>query len=437
MFIRLLKESISRNPRRKLLTGIALILGMTVATATLTVAVDVGDQLAREFRGFGANLLVTPQDDTLPVEIGGVDYRPVTQGAFLHETDLPKLKTIFWRHNIIGFTPFLDVPVNITTSASPAAVHHFSTALIGTWYKHSLAVEDGSGTFITGAGVTNSWWKIRGQWFQEQSYPATNECLAGASLAEQDHISIGDRLNVSSPNSNIFTPVTVTGIASTGDAQENALICPLALAQKLAGKPGQFRDLSITALTKPEDAFSRRDPKTMTPTEFDRWYCTPYISSIAHQIQEVFPGTRVQAVRRIAETEGRVLSHVSLLFWIITIAALIAAALAVAATAATTAMERRSELGLMKALGATNLLVGALFLSEQLLIALVGGCIGFAIGAGLARELGQTVFGVATSPRLLVFPMILAAAALLVIVASWIPLYRAAHISPAPVLRGE
>jgi putative ABC transport system permease protein len=142
-------------------------------------------------------------------------------------------------------------------------------------------------------------------------------------------------------------------------------------------------------------------------------------------------------VRRIAQTEGTVLSHVSLLFWMITIAALIAAVLAIAATSATTAIERRSELGLMKALGATNLLIGALFLSEQLLIALVGGCIGFAIGAGLARELGETVFGIPAAPRLLVLPVILVAAALVVLLGSWIPLYRASHISPAPVLRGE
>ena len=110
MFARLVGESFVRNPRRKILTAAALVVGMAVATSTLTVALDVGDRLAREFRSFGANLLVTPQSDTLPVEIGGVDYRPVDEGSYLHEADLGKLKTIFWRHNIVGFTPFLDVP---------------------------------------------------------------------------------------------------------------------------------------------------------------------------------------------------------------------------------------------------------------------------------------------------------------------------------------
>lgn len=437
MFIRLLKESIARNPRRKLLAGAALVLGMAVATATLTVAVDVGDQLAREFQSFGANLLVTPQQDTLPVEIGGVDYRPVTEGAYLPVAELPKLKSIFWRHNILGFAPFLDSPVNVTkavTKANPNGTDsEFASTLVGTWHKHSLKVDDGSGTFTTGAAATSPWWKVDGRWFDDES----QECLIGARLARAKQISTGDQLILSSPNWPASATVVATGIVSTGDSTDDAIVCPLSLAQKIAAKPGEFRRLSVSALTRPEDAFSRRDPNTMTPTEYDRWYCTPYISSIAKQIQEVFPGTRVQAVRRIAQTEGTILSRVGLLFWIITIAAVLAAALAVAATSATSALERRSELGLMKALGATNLLIGALFLSEQLLIALGGGLVGFAIGAGLARKLGETVFGVASPPRLLVLPVVLAIAALVSALASWIPLYRASRISPAPVLRGE
>src|SRR5271169_3810286 len=118
MFARLLGESFARNPRRKVLTAAALVIGMAVATATLTIALEVGDRLAREFRSLGANLLVTPESDTLPVEIGGVDYRPVDEGAYLNEVDLGKLKTIFWRNNIVGFAPFLDVPVAINSGAS-------------------------------------------------------------------------------------------------------------------------------------------------------------------------------------------------------------------------------------------------------------------------------------------------------------------------------
>src|SRR5271165_879488 len=111
MFLRLVADSFTRRPRRKLLTMAALALGMAVATAALSVSLDIGDRLSREFRSLGANLLVTPASDSLPLEIGGVDYRPVNSGAYLPESDLPKLKTIFWHNNIIAFAPILEVPV--------------------------------------------------------------------------------------------------------------------------------------------------------------------------------------------------------------------------------------------------------------------------------------------------------------------------------------
>src|ERR1700683_2255245 len=149
MFFRLVRESFVRNPRRKALTAAALVLGMAVATATLSIALEVGDRMAREFRSLGANLLVTPQSDTLPLEIGGVDYRPVDEGAYMQEADLRKLKTIFWWHNILGFTPFLDVPVSVRSSDASAPSQTMpsqttsiqttpiQTTLIGTWYDHA------------------------------------------------------------------------------------------------------------------------------------------------------------------------------------------------------------------------------------------------------------------------------------------------------------
>ncbi|MGC1416554.1 MAG: hypothetical protein WA817_14805, partial [Candidatus Acidiferrum sp.] len=93
MFLRLVADSFTRRPRRKVLTAAALALGMAVVTAALSVSLDVGDRLAREFRSLGANLVVTPAADSLPLEIGGVDYRPVNAGAYLPEADLPKIKT--------------------------------------------------------------------------------------------------------------------------------------------------------------------------------------------------------------------------------------------------------------------------------------------------------------------------------------------------------
>lgn len=436
MFARLVGESFVRNPRRKVLTAAALVVGMAVATATLSVALDVGDRLAREFRSLGANLLVTPQSDTLPVEIGGVDYRPVDEGAYLKEADLGKLKTIFWRHNILAFTPFLDVPVSIRGSEQGNAN---PTTLIGTWYEHEVAVPGGD-KFTTGARATHPWWKMEGHWFLDGS----NECVIGRSLAEAfpGGIRIGQTIEVAARtgaalSSTAPIPLVVTGIVSTGDAEDSAVLAPLSVAQKISGHPGEFRDLFISALTKPADALSERNPDTMTPDERERWSCSPYISSVSFEIRNLLPGTEVRTIRRVADTEGRILSRIGLLLWIVTIAALVAAGLAVAATSATTVLERRAEVGVMKALGATNALVAGIFLAEQLMLAIAGGLLGFAGGVGLARMLGKSVFGTPASLRMVLLPIVLGIAAMVAIAGSLIPLRRAARFDPAPILRGE
>src|ERR1700736_1836552 len=119
MFLRLLYESFRRQKRRKLLAGVAIMLGVGVATAMIAVATDIGDKISRELRTFGANLIVTPQEDTLDVEIGGVNLKPPSDGAYLNEADLPKIRGTFWHNNIVGFSPRLPVTVRIGTGSRP------------------------------------------------------------------------------------------------------------------------------------------------------------------------------------------------------------------------------------------------------------------------------------------------------------------------------
>ena len=437
MFFRIVSDSFARKPHRKALTAAALALGMAVATATLEVALDVGDRLAHEFRSLGANLLVTPAADTLPLEIGGVDYRPVDAGAYLPEGDLGKLKTIFWRNNVVGFAPFLDVPVEIATASAPekqapgaSSRETVRVTLIGTWYSHTVDVPDGS-KFVTGVSSTDPWWHVDGRWFSD----GAEESLIGSGLARRIGLRVGDTITARSGER--AHTLTVTGIVSTGGREDNAILAPLQVAQDLAGRPDRYRRLLVSALTKPADAFSERDISKMTPAEYDRWYCSPYISSISHQMQQELPGIEVRAIRQIAEGEGRILTRVGSLMWLVTFAALFAAALAVGATSATTVLERRSEIGLMKALGASRRAVGAFFLAEQLFLALVGGIAGFAIGLELARVLGNGIFGVAPTVRLILFPIVLVLAAVVALLGSLVPLERASRVDPAPVLRGE
>jgi putative ABC transport system permease protein len=408
---------------------------MAVATAALSVSLDVGDRLAQEFRSLGANLLVTPLADSLPLEIGGVDYRPANAGAYLPEADLGKLKTIFWRFNIMSFAPILDVPVDAVavnnTAAEPLRAIG-RTTFIGTWHDREVPIPDGT-TYETGIEKTNPWWHVEGKWFTDNS----TDCVVGTGFAKRYGVKVGDVLSVAATDKSAGMALTVVGVLTTGGPEDDAIVASLGRAQQLANKPGQYRRLYVSALTKPEDAFARKDPKTMTPAEFDTWYCTPYISAIALQISEELKGTDVRVIRRVAEGEGNILTRVRTLLWLVTFAALLASALAVGASAAASVIERRTEIGLMKALGAGSGLVGVLLAAEQLLLAFVGGGIGYALGIVLARLLGERIFGFAPAPKFFVLLIILVLAALITLLGSAFPLRRASRYDPAPILRGE
>ena len=438
MFLRLVADSFGRRPRHKLLTGAALALGMGVATSALSVSLDVGDRLAKEFRSLGANLLVTPQADSLPLEIGGVDYRPVNAGAYLPESDLPKLKTIFWHNNIMAFAPVLEVRAKALPFALEDGEHQLGNwitdvPLVGTWAYHAIPLPDG-GKFQTGIAKTNPWWQIDGRWFSDDA----KECVVGVTFAQKNHIKIGDSISLATGGvTKIPAPLKVTAILTTGGPEDESIVIPLSRAQSLASKPGEYRKLYVSALTKPEDDFARRDPKTMKPDEFERWSCSPYVSSIVYSIQQVLPGADVRVIRRVAEGEGQILTRVRMLLWLVTGAALLAAALAVGASAAASVIERRTEIGLMKALGAGSGMVGFLLAAEQLLLAFVGGGIGYALGILLARILGQKIFGAAPEPSFVVFFVVIALAVGVTLLGSALPLRRASRYQPAPILRGE
>jgi putative ABC transport system permease protein len=433
MFLRLVADSFGRRPRRKLLTGAALALGMAVVTAAFSVSLDVGDRLAHEFRALGANLLVTPQADSLPLEIGGVDYRPVNSGAYLPEQDLGKIKTIFWRNNIVGFAPVMEVPAEAWTKSSQsisAPAYTVKTTLVGTWSNHPVALPDGR-SYATGMDQTNSWWHVDGRWFHDDA----PEAIVGKSFAAHNNVKPGDTLHINSADRNIA--LTVTGILSAAGPEDDAIVAPLQIAQQLADKPGQYRRLYVSALTKPEDDFARRNPTTMNAADLERWSCSPYASSIAYQIKQVLPGVDAHVIRRVAEGEGSILTRVRTLLWLASFAALLAAALAVGASSAASVIERRSEIGLMKAIGAGAGTIGFLLAAEQLLLAFVGGGVGYALGIILARFLGEKIFGVAPEPSILVFVIILVLAACVTLLGSAIPLHRASRYEPAPILRGE
>jgi len=447
MLARIILESLARRQRRKLLSVVAVALGITVATAAGTIALDVGDKVNRELRSFGANISVTPAADGLAVSIGGVDYRPAGAGAFLPEDRLLELKRTFWRNNIVAFAPFLYVP---------GKVEGRPVVLIGSWFEKPLAVGK-SEVFVTGLKRLHPTWRVQGRWPLDPSAAAmggltpagssqaeeeASECLVGRRLAEQLGVARGQSLTVvadqrltSSPAAAGRAEFRVLGILETGGPEDDQMLAPLAAVQKLAGLEGKVRRIEVSALTKPEDSFAHSDVTRLTPEEFDRWYCTPYVSSISYQIQAAIPGSKATPVYQVAETEGRILNRVGVLMGLLAGAALIAAALAVGSMMLATVLERRTEIGLLKALGATDGRVATVLLLETCIVGLVGGAAGYLAGSFLAWRLSWAVFGVPVSLHGVIFPACLVLALLVTLAGSALPLSRALKISPAAVLR--
>jgi putative ABC transport system permease protein len=420
MFVRLVYESFRRQRRRKLLAGAAVTLGVTVATAMIAVATDIGDKINRELRTIGANLIVTPQEDSLDVEIGGVNLKPPTDGAYLNEADLPNIKGIFWRNNILGFTPMLAVN---------AAIEHNGrrqeAVLLGTYFAKRLL--SSGGEFTTGVRSTHPWWKVAGAWPDDDS----RDVLLGERLAGRLGEKAGDEVALAGRQ------LRVSGILSAGGAEDDEIVGPLALAQQILGKPGAVRRIYVSALTKPEDAFARRDPKSMSGAIYDRWYCTPYPQAIALQLTQAIPHSHAEQIRQVAQNEGALLTRIEGLIFLITLAALLASALAVSAAMATAIFERRAEVGLMKALGAGKLAVAAVFFAEATLLALIGGAVGFAAGALLAHQIGQSIFNSQISIQPVLLPVILAIAVIVTFAGSAAAIRRAVELDPVFALRGE
>ena len=115
---------------------------------------------------------------------------------------------------------------------------------------------------------------------------------------------------------------------------------------------------------------------------------------------------------------------------------LLLTALCVMAAMTNVAIERRMDVGLMKAIGGATRRVVRLFLAEAALLGLAGGVIGAALGILLSIGLGKAVFGVAARPRLIVYPVAVGLTVLVAILSAF-PLRRLASIRPASVFRGE
>ncbi len=416
MYWHLLGRSFNRNWYRKAWLIATVAVGSTLATAVLNLSLDVGDKINRELKRYGANIIVEPVATGLGE--GG------EQHAYLKEADLPQIKTIFWGNNILAFAPFLTGRTDIGTQQA--------VPLVGTWFREEVQLPTGE-TYTTGLAALRDWWRVDGGW---PSRP--DEVLVGKGLAQQAGLSPGQEVRLSLSDGS--TPaVRVAGLVDSGGPEDQWVLAPLSVVQQWTGQEGRVERVEVSALTTPENQLARlaaRDPQALSTDAFETWYCTAFSGSIAYQIEEVVPMSRARAVQAVSRAEGAILNRLQVLMAFLAVLALVSAGLGIANLMQAKVQERRQELGLMRALGASRTGVASLFLGEAVAEGALGGLVGYLLGVALAWGIGRAAFGLAIQTRLEVLPLVLCLAVLLTLGSSLAALSQLLRLQPDRVLRG-
>ncbi len=427
MFWQMVKGALIRQRGRFILIALTVALGVSLATAMLNVMFDIGEKVNQELKAFGANITVTPRNSMVLKDLYGVETTKSTHREYLEESDLGNIKTIFWTNNIVAFAPSLTTNMTLADGET--------VPLFGTWFEHTLTLPTDE-VYTTGVKFMKSWWHVDGDWADDMQ---TDQVLVGTKLAQKLGVSAGSTLSYKKPDGSDGT-LTVTGILSGGGDEENQIVGSLALAQNLANAAGKIDQVEVSAMTTPENDLARKaaeNPKSLSQAEYDIWYCTSYVGSIAYQIEEVMQNAAAHPVRQIAESEGKILGKTQLLMLLITVLSLLSSSLGVSNLISANIMERSRELGLLKALGATNLAVVLSVLAEIFIAGIMGGILGYVVGLGFAQLIGENVFGSGIAVNPYVIPIIAVLMSLVLIIGSVPAIRMLLSLQPAEVLYGR
>lgn len=424
MFFRILKDSLVRQKRKKTAIFAAITLGTSIVGAMLNISLDIGDRIREELRAYGANILVTPLGDNLPVQIGGVDLSDLRGAQYLDQKDLRRVKDeMFWRNNIAGFAPFLPVT---------AQVRGMRTTLVGTWFDQTLDLSDGHKLRVDVRDVA-PYWNIHGK------SPAIGDArgaLMGVSLARRLGIRTDDTVDVVHADKRVT--LDVRGLLETGGPEDDQIVVHLALAQELAGLSGKVKNVLVSALTTPEDTLFQKgytSQKQLTPEEIERYVCTPYITNVAHDLEGALAHSVASPLRQVAQTEGKTYGKLVMLMALVTLAALLSTSMAVTGAMMAIVVDRRKEIGLLKAIGADNPDIFRLLMVEALVVGVLGGAAGYLLGSLMSWKIGGLVFSHPIGPKGAAGPLIVALACAMTLLGGLLPVRRAVRLDPAVVLK--
>ena len=391
---------------------VSIAVGTAMAASLLTISLEINGKVSKELRSFGANIIVEPKIEGL-ADISG-------QKRYLRHDDIIKTKTIFWRHNVLGVSPFLETDAEISYNGNSQDIK-----LVGAWYEKELPLPGEAQKFSTGIKTVSPWWYIGGKWPD-----SADNIVLGTSIAGRFGIKIGDEVLLDNKK------FIVSGTIETGGPEDDQVFMDLEYLQEFKNMKGKVSRVFVSALTTPMDEFAYKDPISMSRAEYEKWYCTGYVTSIAKQVEEVFNGSRAKPIWQVAETEGKVLDRLKLLIYLLCFIALMASAIGVSTTMIMSLLRRIEEIGLMKAVGADRGRIITIFLSEGIVIGFVGGLLGYLLSIGASQYIGMKVFNTGLEQRAILLPIAIGNAILIAVVGTILPIRRALGIKPGIVLKG-
>ena len=381
MFWRILRRLLSANPGRLFVMLLALGAGAAVTAALLNLQVDAKRRITTEFSAFGPNVLIVPKGSS------------GSNSGTLPESTIQ------------------SVPVSLPSGrvTVKSALYLIADVSVPQSGKSVSAVIAGSNPFAFLKFSVRSAIPDAGP--KEPPPSSEQVCVAGGRFARQVDVQQDTDLVLSSGDHR--ESCRVASFRQTGGPEDDRVEIGLRAAQQLADLPDR---ISLIELTVPG-----------TPNE---------IQSYIADLQQQIPEAEVQPIRQFTEGEAKIYNRISGLLTATVGIVLLLTALCVMAAMTNVAIERKMDVGLMKAIGGATQRVVRLFLAEAALLGLAGGLIGAALGILLSIGLGKAVFGVAARPRLIVYPVAVGLTMLVAILSAF-PLRRLASIRPASVFRGE
>lgn len=389
LFCRLCFRSLQVKRPQALLAGVSLLVGAALCSLLLNLYGGVNRGMTQSFSSFGANAVLAPrQTAAVHGALAGVMPEPGGPGGV--EGRFPQLEPLPVLYSVTRLQNAVPDP------RMPAG-------------EQVLAV----GTHLAGLLRMNSNWRVS----RASGTLGDADCLVGVHLAAEMGFHTGSRilLHSLSPERSNAAPAAfkVAGIVSTGASADDQVFVPLGALQQLDGLTGK---VSLVELRAPGDASE--------------------IEASLGQLATAFPELDVRPVRQIVYAEGKVLSTIRHLTLALTALILAIIFLCVAATMSAIVLERRKDVAVMKALGASDGLVMKLFMSEAALLGFAGGLIGFFAGAWLARPLAVRLFAVDLAPTWWVLPAVLVSSTILAVIATMFPVRVVRGIQPAVTLKG-